>query len=76
MPDRLHGQARLLAKEEGLSMSEFLVASVSHEVIRQETLDFFREAAKNYDPQAFEEALAGVPDVPPADYDKLKKTSG
>ena len=72
LPDRLHVKARSLAKEDGMSLSQFLVASVSHEVIRQETLDFFQQAAKNYSPKAFEEALAAVPDVPAEDCDKLE----
>ena len=72
LPDRLHVKARSLAKEDGMSLKQFMVASVSHEVIRQETLDFFQEAAKNYRSKEFEEALAAIPDVPPDDRDKLE----
>jgi hypothetical protein len=71
LPDRLHVKARSLAREDGMSLKQFMVASVSHEVIRQETLDFFQAAAKNYSPKDFEEALSAIPDVPPEERDKL-----
>jgi len=71
LPDRLHVKARSLAKEDGMSLKQFMVASVSHEVIRQETVDFFQEAAKSYSAKEFEKALAAIPDIPPEDLDKL-----
>ena len=40
-------------------------------MIRQQTRDFFRDAAANYDPQAFTEALAAVPDVPTDESDRI-----
>ena len=72
LPDRLPVKARSMAKEDGMSLSQCLVASVSHEVIRQETLDFFQRAAKHYSPNECEVALAAVPGVPVEDRDKLK----
>ena len=47
------------------------MTSVNNEVIRQETRDFFRDAAANYDPQAFAEALAAVADAPMEDSDLI-----
>ena len=44
---------------------------MNNEVIRQETRDFFRDAAANYDPNAFADALAAVPDVPIDDSDRI-----
>lgn len=71
LPDRLHGRARMLAREEGMTVNQFLTTSVSHEVIRQETDDFFRKAAKRYSPKAFEEALAAVADADPLPEDRI-----
>ena len=53
------------------SMNTFIVASVSNKVIRQETRDFFRNAAASFDNQAFADALAAIPDVPVQRSDKL-----
>ena len=64
-PDRIHARLKELAREDGVSLNSFVVASVNNEVIRQETRDFFKEAAANYDPQAFADALAAVADAPP-----------
>ena len=52
-------------------MTWCLNASVNNEAIRQETRDFFRDAAANYHPQAFAEALAAVADAPIEDSDLI-----
>ena len=70
-PDHIHERLRELAKEEGISLNSFIVSSVNNEVIRQETRDFFRDAASNYDPQVFAEALASVADAPIDDSDRI-----
>ena len=45
--------------------------SRSAALIRAQTRDFFRDAAANYDPQAFAEALAAVADAPEEDTDLI-----
>ena len=70
LPDSIHTRVRQLAAEEGVSLNHFMVTSVSNEVVRQETSDFFRKAASRFDPGAFAEALSSVPDVPPAEGDE------
>ena len=71
LPENIHDKMKEMAKEEGISMNSFIVASVSNEVIRQETRDFFRDAAASFDNQAFADALAAIPDVPAQQSDKL-----
>jgi len=71
LPDGIHERARELAQEEGISMNNFIVASVSNEVVRQETRDFFRHAAAGFDSRAFADALASVPDVPAEQSDEF-----
>ncbi len=70
-PDHIHQRLKELAKEEGISLNSFIVSSVNNEVVRQETRDFFRKAAANYDPNAFADALAAVADVPIDDSDRI-----
>ena len=71
LPENIHDKMKELAKEEGISMNNFIVASVSNEVVRQETRDFFKNAAAGFDNQAFAGALAAIPDVPAQKSDKL-----
>ena len=70
-PDRTHERLKEFAKEAGVSLNSLVVTSVNNEVIRQETRDFFRDAAANYDPQGFAEALAAVADAPAEDTDLI-----
>jgi len=71
LPDSIHDRARELAAEEGISLNQFIVLSISNEVVRQETRDFFRLAASRFDAAAFAEALGAVPDAPPVEGDEL-----
>lgn len=70
LPDHIHEKLKDLAKEEGISLNNFIVSSISNEVIRQETRDFFKKAAANFDPKAFAEALGAIPDAPVTESDK------
>ena len=71
MPENVHSRVKRLSREEGISLNQFIVASVSNAIVREETRDFFRMAASRFDPKAFADALAAVPDVPPADGDTI-----
>jgi hypothetical protein len=71
LPENIHEKVKELAHEDGISMNSFIVASVSNEVIRQETRDFFRNATASFDNQAFADALSAIPDVPAQRSDKL-----
>ncbi len=72
LPDAVHGRAKELATEAGVSLNQFILTSVSNEVVRQETRDFFRQAASQFDPAAFAEALGAVADAPPVRGDRLR----
>lgn len=71
LPDSVHGRLKNLAKQEGVSLNQVLVTAASNEVVRQETREFFAQAAAQYDPQAFADALAAVPDAPPVEGDEI-----
>ena len=73
LPDHIHERLRELAREEGISLNSFIVSSVSNGVTRQETRDFFKDAAAKYDARAFAEALATVADSPMADSDRIEE---
>jgi len=71
LPDHIHEKVKDLAKEEGISINNFIVSSVSNEVVRQETRDFFKKAAASFDAKAFAEALAAIPDAPVPESDNV-----
>ncbi|MEJ2053090.1 MAG: toxin-antitoxin system HicB family antitoxin [Calditrichaceae bacterium] len=71
IPDTIHHKLKELAKEEGISINNFIVSSISNEVIRQETRDFFKKASAHFNPKDFAEALAAVPDAPVPESDKI-----
>ena len=71
MPDHIHETVRALARAEAMSINNFVVSSVSNEVIRQETRDFFKTASANDDPTAFAEVLAAIPDTPVSENDEI-----
>ncbi len=71
LPDSIHGKVRRLANDEHMSLNQFMVTSISNEVIRHETSDFFREASARFSEEAFRDALASVPDVPAKEGDRL-----
>ena len=71
LPDSIHSRAKQFAKEEKVSMNQFIVMSLSNEIVRDETSDFFRKAAAHFDAQAFADALAAVPDESPVDGDEM-----
>lgn len=72
LPENVHSRVARLSREEGISLNQFIVTSVSNEIVREETRDFFRKAAANFDSKAFADALAAVPDVPPVPGDTLE----
>lgn len=71
LPDSVHGRLKELAKQDGVSLNQVLVTAASNEVVRQETRDFFVQAAAQYNPQAFADALVAVPDVAPIPGDEI-----
>ena len=71
LPDHIYDKVEDLAREEGISMADFIVTSVSNEVVRQETRT--KKTAAGYDPQAFAESLAAIPDAPVPESDEITK---
>ena len=75
LPDSIHERVHKLAKQDEVSMNQFMVTAVSNEVVRQETHTFFQSRAAGFDEGAFRRALAEVPDVPPAKRDRISSGS-
>jgi len=71
LPDSIHSKIKKIALRESVSINQFLVSSISNELIRYETMRFFEDRAKGFSEPDFLEALNEIPVVPPSDKDKL-----
>jgi predicted transcriptional regulator len=71
LPDHIHEKVKKLAEYENISLNNFVVSSISNEVVRQETREFFKKAASEFDRTAFADALSAVPDKPVPESDTI-----
>lgn len=71
LPDAVHNKVRKIAKREKLSINQVLVNSISNEIIRYETMQFFAERAKNFNEKDFLDALREIPAAEPGEHDRL-----
>ncbi len=71
LPDAIHKRVRKIAKRENLSINQLLVNSISNEIIRYETMQFFAERSKDFNEQDFLDALQEIPAIEPEEHDKL-----
>lgn len=70
LPNDAHRKAKRRARQQEVSLSQFLVTSISNELVRQETMAFFGPIAERFDEDEFRRALAQVPDVAPDEADR------
>ena len=71
LPESLHKQLKALAKQEGISINQFITSAVAEKMSALLTEDYLKKRAAKGDKQAFLDAMAKVPDVEPAEEDKL-----
>lgn len=71
IPKTLHNQVRELAKEEGVSMNQFVMLALAEKVAALQAIDYLEERAKRGSREKLLAVLAKAPDVEPEEYDKL-----
>ena len=71
LPKSLHEQLRELAREEGISVNQFVMLAVAEKVASISTIEYLEKRAKRGSREKFLEILAKAPDVAPEDSDKL-----
>jgi predicted DNA-binding protein len=69
LPDSLHRQLRALAKQEGISINQFLTTALAEKLSALMTEDYLANRAKRGDRRKFEDVLSRVPDTPPEKHD-------
>ena len=69
LPKSLHESTRDLAKRESISMNQFITLAVAEKVAALMTLEYLEARARRGNREAFEHAMAKVPDVEPEKVD-------
>lgn len=69
LPDSVHRNARLYAEREGTSLNQLVATAVAEKLAALGAEEYIRQRAERADDDAFEAALAAVPDVPPREGD-------
>ena len=74
LPESLHKHLRELARRENVSMSQFITLAVAEKMAALEAEETIQQRAARASREAFERALAKVPDVGSAPEDALQET--
>jgi len=72
LPNSLHDTVRDLAKQDSISINQFITVALAEKVSALMTEDYLAERAKRGSKEKFDAVMAKIPDVEPLEYDKLK----
>jgi len=62
---------RELAKEEGISVNQFIVLAVAEKIAAISTIEYLEKRAKRGSRERFLEILNKAPDVEPEEFDRM-----
>jgi uncharacterized protein (DUF1778 family) len=65
LPDSLHNEVKSLAKNEGISINQFISSAVAEKMSALLTEQYLMKRAKQGNEQTFLRAMSKVPDVEP-----------
>ena len=71
LPNSLHDQVRKLAKQENVSINQFITLALAEKISALVTEDYLAERASRGGRDKFEQAMAKVADVEPLPQDVL-----
>ncbi|MBL3529675.1 MAG: toxin-antitoxin system HicB family antitoxin [gamma proteobacterium endosymbiont of Lamellibrachia anaximandri] len=71
LPNSLHEEVKLLAKNEGISINQFISSAVGEKLSALLTEKYLRQRAKQGNERSFIDAMSKVPDIEPEDEDQL-----
>ena len=69
LPDSLHDMAKSIAREDHVSMNQFIASAVAEKVSALATERYLGERAARASAEKFRAALASVPAAAPEDFD-------
>lgn len=71
IPNSLHEKIRQLAKQEGISINQFLASAAAEKMSALLTEEYIETRAKRASLKKFQAVLKKVPDSEPEEYDRL-----
>ena len=71
LPNSLHDQIRKLARQEGVSINQFIASAAAEKMAALLTEEYIEKRARRASPKKFQAVLKKVPDVPPEDRDRI-----
>jgi hypothetical protein len=71
IPNSLHEQIRQLAKQDGISINQFLASAAAEKMSALLTEDYIQARAKRASLKKFQNVLKKVPNSKPEEYDRL-----
>jgi predicted transcriptional regulator len=72
MPNSLRKAVRQLAREDNISMNQYLITAVAEKVSAQKTAAYIQERVQRGEAVNIESLLSKVPDIAPEPYDALE----
>jgi hypothetical protein len=72
LPDSIHREVRVLAKEDGVSINQFISLALAEKVSSLRTVDYLKRRAGQGSAADLLRILDSAPDVEPEDQDKVK----
>lgn len=71
LPDSLHEQIKKLAKQDGISINQFVSSAVAEKMSALMTVEYLEKRAKRSSKKKFENALSMISNAEPDDFDKI-----
>jgi hypothetical protein len=71
LPESIHRNARIYAEKEGTSLNQLVATALAEKLAALAAEDYLQARAVRADDEAFDAALAAVPDVPAALDDEM-----
>lgn len=71
LPESLHKQVRELARQEGISINQFVATAVAEKMSALLTEEYLEKRARRGSRERYEAALKEVADVDPDEWDRL-----
>ncbi|MBU2512737.1 type II toxin-antitoxin system HicB family antitoxin [bacterium] len=71
IPDSLHDQIKKLAKQDGISINQFISSAAAEKMSALMTVEYLEKRAKQSSKAKFRKALSKIKDIEPEEFDRL-----
>ncbi len=71
IPDSLHDQIKKLAKQDGISINQFISSAAAEKISALMTVEYLEKRASQSSKVKFRKALSKIKDTEPDEFDRL-----